>query len=201
MGHDDCEALAQQASEDSGLSDRPDADPAVMAVGYCGLRLVPCHGSRARLVEDRLYYPAHVDPQHRAYLQAHEVGHDIIRYAGWRLDRPTEELCASRIGCAILLPRRAFVRDMRDIGADLPALAALWTLATPWVIARRMAEVRHGSVAARRRGRATETAGAGDAARLDDALEEAARVGIARGPGVCAVRVAPRDVVGVLLSV
>jgi hypothetical protein len=201
MGPEEAEALAESASIESGLDDRPHADPAVMAVAYCGLRLVPVRGSSARLVEDRLYYPARVDPKHRAYLQAHEVGHDLIRYAGWRLAPALEERMASRVGCAILLPRRAYLRDVRAVGSDLVQLGELWHLVTPWVLARRLCEL-HGAFAVRRRqGHSTETVGHGDPVELRGALDEAEHVGVARAPGVCAVRCAPREVVAVRVAV
>ena len=203
---EDAEDLAAHASAESGLDDRPHADPAVMAVCYCKLRLVPHRRRDARLVEDRLYFPRGAPPQERAFLQAHEVFHDLVRDERaraprlWRISAAEEETVASRGGCALLLPSRAFLRDVRVEGVDLERLGALWTLASPWVLARRVAELRGAFAVRRRRGRGIDTAGAGDPRQLRLALDEAEEHGVAKGPGVCAVRIAPREVVGVLLE-
>ncbi len=111
-----------------------------------------------------------------------------------------EEIAASRGSCALLLPRRAFLRDVRRYGVDLVELGALWDLASPWVLARRIAELNDALAVRRRRGRGVEVAGNGDVRQLRLALDEAEAHGVAKGPGVCAIRIAPREVVGVLVA-
>jgi hypothetical protein len=148
------EGLARTTSAESGLDDRPRCDPRTLAVNYCGLTLAPWGRTRARLAGGVIWYPAAATEDAQAYLVAHEVGHDLIEYAGMRMDREAEEIAASRIGCALLLPHRAYLRDVRANGWDVPALQALWPLASAWIHARRIAELCEGAVASRwRRGR------------------------------------------------
>lgn len=167
---DEAEALATDASEQSGLDDRPNADPAVMAVCYCGLRLVPHSSKAARLVGDQLFYPRGAAPTERAFLQAHEVGHDLVRHAGWKLPPAVEEIAASRIGCAIILPRRAFLRDVREGGADIRELLRLWPLASPWIVARRLCELVEGAAAAQFSPCGKVRRRIGDGARFSEAV-------------------------------
>lgn len=138
---DEAEAIAAEASAESGLDDRPHCDPLVLAVCYLGLRLVPRRGRGSRLVEDRILYPASASEHDAAYFVAHECGHALVRLARLRLSHELEERAASRVGCALLLPRRSFARDVRATAGDVRSLAALWCLATPTIIRRRMAEV------------------------------------------------------------
>jgi hypothetical protein len=135
------EAIAAEASEDSGLDDRPNADPSVLAVAYLGLRLVPSRRLSACLIEDRIYYPAKASERDAAYYTAHECGHVLARLAKARLDFDEEEIVASRIGCALLLPRRAFLRDVRNGVRVVADLVALWPLATPRIVRRRLVEL------------------------------------------------------------
>lgn len=67
---EEAEALAREASEESGLDDRPNADPLVLAVCYLGLRLVPHRGRGARLEPDAIFYPARASDRDAAYLVA-----------------------------------------------------------------------------------------------------------------------------------
>lgn len=147
MTDDDCEALALEVSRECGLDDRPDADPCVIAVAWAGLELRPEPHSKPHLADGVIVYPAGAPPESVAYFVAHELGHDVLRWAGARLDRVHEERAASRIGSALLLPRRAFLRDVRATGADLRALRSMWPLATAWVLARRVCEVMPASAA------------------------------------------------------
>jgi Zn-dependent peptidase ImmA (M78 family) len=138
---EEAEAIARAASEESGLDDRPNADPLVLAVCYLELRLVPRRGRHSRLVEDRIVYPATASEQQAAYFVAHECGHWLARDTRMRLTIEEEEAVASRAGCALLLPRRAFLRDADACGDDVRALVALWPLVTPTIVRRRLAEL------------------------------------------------------------
>lgn len=137
---DEAEAIARHASEESGLDDRPNADPLVLAVCYLDLRLVPRRGRGARLTDRSIIYPAAADERSAAYFVAHECGHALVRRARLRLSFDEEERAASRIGCALLLPRRAFERDARATNALVRELVQLWPLATPTIVRRRLLE-------------------------------------------------------------
>lgn len=58
LGHmtldDEAEAIAAEASDESGLNDRPIADPLVLAVCYLEKQLVPQRARRSRWVENRI---------------------------------------------------------------------------------------------------------------------------------------------------
>lgn len=138
---EEAEGIAAHASQESGLDDRPNADPLILAVCYLGLQLVPRRGRGARLVGERIIYPAAASEQSAAYFVAHECGHWLARDARMRVTHAEEELVASRIGCALLLPRRAFLRDARATSDDVRTLASMWTLVTPTIVRRRLAEL------------------------------------------------------------
>jgi hypothetical protein len=168
---DDCEQLALEAHRESGLDDRPFADPCVMAVSWAGLRLRPEPHGRPHIADGVIVYPASASPPAVAYFVAHELGHDLLRWAGAKLDAGAEERAASRIGSALMLPRRGFLRDLHATGGDLGALRLLWPLATPWVLARRATEVLPASAAVfAASGRCLRRVGAA-ALSLDDARE------------------------------
>lgn len=197
---DDAEDLAAEATRKSGLDDRPIANPCVLAVCYLELRLIPRRRGGPRLEPGRIIYPADATEKARAFFVAHEAFHELIRRARWRCSKDEEEIAASRGGCALQLPRAPFLRDVRKEGVDLDRLCSLWTLTTPWVVARRIAELQPALAVRRRRGRGLDSVGHGDPRQLRLALDEAEHVGRAIGPGVCAVRIAPREVVGVVLA-
>lgn len=138
---EEAEGIAAEASQQSGLDDRPNADPLVLAVCYLGLELVPRRGRGARLFNDRIYFPASANEQSAAYFVAHECGHVLARLARLALSDAEEEWVASRVGCALLLPRRAFLRDWRAARGDLDAMLRLWPLVTRTIVRRRAAEL------------------------------------------------------------
>jgi hypothetical protein len=144
MTGDEAEEIAWEASRESGLDDRPKCDPRTMAVSYCLLSLAPWRGTKPRFQDGVIWYDADAPESAQAYYVAHEVGHDLIAWAGYELERAVEERAASRIGCALLLPKRAYRRDLGAHGWDLPALVSMWPLAAPWIHARRIAEVAFG---------------------------------------------------------
>lgn len=142
MSEDEAEEVARQATVESGLDDRPRCDPRTFAVSYLGLRLAPLPGMRPRLDGGIVWYPSDAPDDAIAYYVAHECGHELVR--GARLRGDTLERVCSRIGCALLLPRRAFVRDARDTRGSVDALRALWPLASREIIRRRLREVGYG---------------------------------------------------------
>lgn len=155
MRADETEHIAETASNESGLTDRPRADPRTMAVSYCGLRLAPWVKARPKLVDGVIWYPANAAEASIAWYCGHEVGHDLLDYAGVRLRGARLERAASRIGVAVTLPRRAYLRDVAAEGWNLDALTTLWPLASRWVHARRIVDLyRDGAIASRwRRGK------------------------------------------------
>lgn len=145
------ETIAARATTESGLDDRPRCDPRVMAAGYLGLALLPWPRTPPRLVGGVIWYPSDAPPQAQAYVVAHECGHELARLDAPEVPRGAflEALC-SRIGRALLLPRRAFLRDVTVTGGDLYHLAALWPLCAPEVIAARVSELLGRAAAPRR---------------------------------------------------
>lgn len=139
MGEDEAEDIARQHIAESGLDDRPRCDPRVFAASYLGLRLASWGRRSAALVGDVVWYPAWAPDDAQAYFVAHECGHELVR--GERLEGAHLERACSRVGVALILPRRAFLRDVRAVGRDLDALRALWPLASRVVIARRLHEL------------------------------------------------------------
>ena len=146
MDADDCEALAQSALDESGLNDRPNVDPLVLAVAWGGLRVRPEPHCTPHLIDGVIVYRAGASDDAIAWAAAHELSHAMIEWAGVKLERSHEERCANRIASALLLPRRPFLRDLAC--GDLDHVASLWPLATPWVLARRITEVRADTSAA-----------------------------------------------------
>jgi hypothetical protein len=145
---DDAELIAWEACRESNLDDRPRCDPLVMAACYLQLRLCPVPRAEPRIVGDRLIYPGDAEPTAIAYFVGHEVGHELALDAG--VPPHSEERLASRIGVAVLLPRVRYRRDLHQVGWDLDALGEMWPLASPWVHARRIAEITvDGAVASR----------------------------------------------------
>lgn len=133
--------LAWSASTDSGLDDRPRCSPAVLAVGYFGLTLAPWPRARARLVDDVIWYPSDETEDAKAFLIGHELAHHMVREAGIRIEGDELERACSTIAATLLLPDRAYRRDVDALGWDLDTLRRLWPLASPWIHARRIAEV------------------------------------------------------------
>lgn len=142
------EGLAREVSEESGLDDRPRTCARVLAVCYFGLRLCPRAGAEARLIGDRVIYPAEAGEQAAQYFLAHELGHETAVDAGVAAE--VEERVASRIGVALMLPRAPYLRDIANTGWDIEALGELWPLASRWIHARRLAEVTRGDAVASR---------------------------------------------------
>lgn len=148
---DECEEIARRASAESTLDDRPKANPRLLAAGYLRLRLRPRIGAHAHLRRDVIIFDPTEPPDALAYLIAHECGHWLLHDEGWvNLERSTEERAASRIAAALLLPRRAYLRDLRRVGWNIADLHRLWPLASPWIHARRIAELASdGAIASR----------------------------------------------------
>ncbi len=139
MQHRDIERVAATASAESGLDDRPRCDPAVLAVAYCGLTLAPCPLTATRLEHGVLWYPSDQPADATAYEIAHETARHLLEYADG-CDLAHEQRIAS-CAAALLLPQRAYMRDLESVGWDLDELAKMWPLAPRWILARRIIEL------------------------------------------------------------
>jgi hypothetical protein len=92
-------------------------------------------------------------PEREQWAVAHEIGESVayrvFERLGVRFDEAlptTRELVANRLANALLLPRRWFVRDGRELDWDLFALKEQYETASHELIARRMLEMRPGVV-------------------------------------------------------
>jgi Zn-dependent peptidase ImmA (M78 family) len=92
-------------------------------------------------------------PEREQWAVAHEIGESVafrvFERLGVRFDEalPTaRELVANRLANALLLPRRWFVKDGRELDWDLFALKEQYETASHELIARRMLEMRPGVV-------------------------------------------------------
>jgi hypothetical protein len=92
-------------------------------------------------------------PEREQWVVAHEIGESVAYRVfdrlGVRFEEalPTaRELVANRVANAILLPRRWFVRDGREMDWDLASLKEQYETASHELIARRMLEMRPGIV-------------------------------------------------------
>jgi hypothetical protein len=148
----EAEYLAGVASSESGLDGRG-CDPRTLAVSYCGLTLAPWPRARPRLSAGVIHYPSNASEDAQAFYVAHEIGHDLIAAAGVDLAGDALERACSRIAAALILPRRAYGRDVAKCGWDVCALRKLWPLASPWIHARRLAEIDGAAIASRWRSR------------------------------------------------
>lgn len=116
------ESVYAQARRDPDLA----ADPIELAEALLGagsVRLVhaaalPGLASLARVgLEWRIYVRSSASEQRRAFAVLHELGHYVLGIdAG--------EGACDALAAALLLPRRAFMRAARELGADWPALAS-----------------------------------------------------------------------------
>lgn len=143
-----CERLAARTLHDTNLAkheDRDVFDPPIIAVGYLCLTLSP----RDLLPESawidfeagRITYSKHTEKRRRSWIIGHETGHALIRLDGWRITRADEERAADRIADALMLPARRFIADAKRLGRDVAALVALWPLATPELVERRLGQL------------------------------------------------------------
>ena len=147
MGPEECEGIAQSILDDAGVDDQR-SDPAVLAVAWACLQLCPEPGAKPHIRDGEIVYPASASVDATAFFIGHELAHDALAYYGVRLEREEEERAASRIACCLILPRRAFSRSSLRCDHNIATLRELWPRASPWIIARRIAELFDDSTAA-----------------------------------------------------
>lgn len=111
----DCEAMAERASSESTLDRRQRADPRLLAVGYLRLRLRPVAGAQPELRRDVIVFDAAARESERAWQIARVCGRWLLHDEGWKAD----EIAEMRIARALLLPGRAYLRDVRRVAGDL----------------------------------------------------------------------------------
>ncbi len=130
------EGIAGDILGETGCDDPP-VDAFVLA-GCCSLKVYPWARDYAQLDGNVIHYPAKGRPVRQHGLIAHEVGHWALKRARARNSEPGARYLAG----ALMLPRRAFDRDLRTIGWDLAPLRARHVNASAEMIARRITQLR-----------------------------------------------------------
>jgi hypothetical protein len=129
------EAVARAVHDETGIDAPVDARELAVA---CGLRLQAGPRGTASLVGDVLRYDAQARPQRQHGLIAHEVAHFVLRYHG----EPDPEPAANYTAGALLVPRAAYDRDLRETAWDLEQLRPRHPNVSAEMLARRIAELR-----------------------------------------------------------
>lgn len=139
----DCEGVAAALLGELALDDCV-LDPRVIAIA-CGLRLRPSPHEPACLVGMEIVYNPRERPTRQAGTIAHELGHFALR----RYGEDDDEQAATRVGAALLVPRRPLDAALRRLGWDLPELRGTFSHASHELIARRVLELREGGLIVR----------------------------------------------------
>ena len=158
------DVCASEVLWEAGITDPPvDALAVAHAIGMVVTRddALPYRGHFVRLAEREkggggqatIVIGQAERPEREQWAVAHEIGESVayrvFERLGVRFDEalPTaRELVANRLANAMLLPRRWFVRDGRELDWDLFALKEQYETASHELIARRMLEMRPGVV-------------------------------------------------------
>lgn len=131
------EGVATNLLEEAGCEDPPVS--AIDLADCCELTVRPARLLRARLVRGNVIEVNALARTTRLHgLVAHEIGHWALRRAG----EPSTEDAARYLVGALLLPRRAFDRDLRETQWDLEELRRRHPNASAEVIARRIVQLR-----------------------------------------------------------
>ncbi len=134
MGFRTWEAVARDALETTTYDDPP--QDAFVLARACGLVLVP--GGSGSLDGDVLRYPSHARTVRQHGVIAHELGHWLLH----RANEEDSEIGASYVGGALMLPRRAFDKDLGATRWDLNKLRARHPNASAEMVARRITQLR-----------------------------------------------------------
>lgn len=137
----DWEGCAEQLRAEIAVDD--DHVHPKLLVERCELELVderpptgPCFTGR------RIYYDSTARPERQAGIISHELGH----FAAQRYGEHDSERCASYVGAALLVARRALDRSLRSHGWNLELIRPDFQHASPELLARRIADVREAVV-------------------------------------------------------
>lgn len=128
------------------LEEIGDPDPPIDAfqlARWCGLEVRGAAIHQAQLVGKVILLNERVRPARRHGLVAHELAH----WALTRASEPSTETSADYVAGALMLPRRAFDRDLRATGWDLRELRAKHVNCSAELIARRICNMRDACVA------------------------------------------------------
>jgi hypothetical protein len=151
------DAVAAEVLWEAGVTEPPIdaltiADALGVAVAYD--YSMPHRGRYARLAEEgggqaTIVVGQSERPEREQWTVAHEIGESVAYRVYERLGIPfhealptSRELVANRMASCLLLPRRWFVRDGRELDWDLIALKERYNTASHELIARRMLEMR-----------------------------------------------------------
>lgn len=137
MGWGTWEATARDLLDVTGL-DSPPQD-AFRLAHACGLTLVPGGGAGGSLDGDTLTYPARARSTRQHGVIAHEVGHWLLARGG---EDARTETGASYVGGALMLPRRAFDRDLASTAWGFEKLRRKHPNASAEMLARRITQLR-----------------------------------------------------------
>lgn len=129
------ETVARTVHQETGIDAPVDARELAVA---CGLRLAYCGRGQALLDGDVIRYDASARPVRQHGMIAHEVAHYVLRYHG---EEDTEQAARYTAG-ALLVPRAAYDRDLRETAWDLDRLRERHPNASAELLARRIAELR-----------------------------------------------------------
>jgi hypothetical protein len=129
------EALAQEVHESTGGLLPVDA---FELAHLCGVELIPWRKAAGLRVGDTIRYPMKARPVRQHGVIGHELGHWLLEDAG--MD-PADEDAARYLAGALMLPRRAFVRDLMACDWDLFWLMERHPNASAEMIVCRMTQV------------------------------------------------------------
>lgn len=128
------EGVASWVHEATGLDDPPVDALEVAALLKFGLR----YGPTARLDGRVIYVPRGVRPVRMQGLVMHEVAHGVLRHLG----EPDDETSVDEVATRIMLPRKAFDRQLRETNWHLSDLQARNTNTSAQRIAHRITHMR-----------------------------------------------------------
>lgn len=115
------------------LGDPPTPIDAFELAKRCGLRVL--HGAPTRLAGVCIYVSRKLPLLEQHELVFHELGHYTLR----RYDVPDSEWGATYVGDALALPRAAILRDLAEVGTDVPVLMQRHVWCSERVVRRRLA--------------------------------------------------------------
>lgn len=142
------EGVASWVHESTGLDDPPVDALEVAALLKFSLR----YGHSARLDGRVIYVPRDVRPVRLQGLVMHEVSHGVLRH----LDVPDDETSVDEVATRIMLPRRAFDRQLRETSWHMSALQACNANTSAQRIAHRITHLRDAVVSIYDNDRLTE---------------------------------------------